>query len=308
MKTFSVLLFASIGASASELCHLSMMEAESGTEIADDCRKISIQIDNATNLVLPIDTNRAVHVGSDKTIESSDSRMLKKKKSTFISGESTDGSFNLYQAPSGAMAGSIIDLRKNTISQVKMSSSGKRYAKTRNMTSFPEERDSFELPTEISDANFGVETSTTTRNGSGDQGDILDIMVPWTKQAECWNAGFEDGVCDVDEDTKEMMEALIELAIEETNLAFTKSAINTQLNLVHMYRTNYVEKNRAENSLHDLRDGKKEGLENIHELRLEKGADLVQMIVGTPNWCGWAYLGPSKNKMFSVTRDDCATG
>ena len=133
-------------------------------------------------------------------------------------------------------------------------------------------------------------------------------MVPWTKQAECWNAGFDDGVCDVDEDTKEMMEALIELAIEETNLVFTKSAINTQLNLVHMYRTNYVEKNRAENSLHDLRDGKKEGLENIHELRLEKGADLVQMIVGTPRWCGWAYIGPRKDTMFSVTREDCATG
>ena len=64
------------------------------------------------------------------------------------------------------MAGSIIDLRKNTISQVKMSSSGKRYAKTRNMTAFPEERDSFELPTEISDANSGDDTSTITRNGS----------------------------------------------------------------------------------------------------------------------------------------------
>lgn len=251
----------------------------SGTAIPNDCQRISIQINNSTKLVLPIDINKAMSAGVDKAIGINDSRMLKKKKSTFISGESTDGSFNLYQAPSGAMAGSIIDLRENTISQVKMSSRGKRCAKTRNISSFPDERDSFELPTEISDANFVGDTSTIMRNGSGDEGDILDIMVPWTKQAECWNAGYEDEICDVDEDTEEMMEALIELAIKETNLAFTKSAINTQLNLVHMYRTNYVEKNRAENSLHDLRNGKKEGLENIHELRKEKGADLVQMIV-----------------------------
>ena len=83
MKTFSVLLFASIGASASEICHLSMMEAESGTEIADDCQRISIQIDNSTNLVLPIDTNRAMHIGFDKAVESSDGRMLKKKEVSF---------------------------------------------------------------------------------------------------------------------------------------------------------------------------------------------------------------------------------
>lgn len=52
-------------------------------------------------------------------------------------------------------------------------------------------------------------------------------------------------------------------------------------------------------------DGK---MDEAHTLREQYKADLVALIIDDPAYCGMAYLGPSKNYMFSVTAWNCATG
>jgi len=46
----------------------------------------------------------------------------------------------------------------------------------------------------------------------------------------------------------------------------------------------------------------------VHENREQYGADIVALIIDDPQYCGLAWLGPSKNLMYSVTAWDCATG
>jgi len=49
-------------------------------------------------------------------------------------------------------------------------------------------------------------------------------------------------------------------------------------------------------------------MDNVYALRTLYGADFVAMIIDYPQYCGIAYLGPSKSYMFSVTAWNCATG
>lgn len=143
-----------------------------------------------------------------------------------------------------------------------------------------------------------------------DAGTTLDIMVVWTLEAECLYSGLQE-VCTTSESTEDNMLGLIDLAIEESNTAFTLSGINTQLRLVHAYQhPDYVEKvvdtfSIAVDELQDAEDGE---LDDVHEKRALYGADLVAMIVGGGTYCGIAYLGPKLDSMFSVTHFSCATG
>jgi hypothetical protein len=75
-----------------------------------------------------------------------------------------------------------------------------------------------------------------------DLGGTLDIMVVWTKQAECKKSFLAQDCTTFTTTTENNMRGLIDLAIAETNTAYTASGINTQLRLVHAYREpNYVE-------------------------------------------------------------------
>jgi len=56
---------------------------------------------------------------------------------------------------------------------------------------------------------------------------------------------------------------------------------------------------------YDMRDGDVDG---VHEKREEYGADIVALIIDDPQYCGIAFLGPSKANMYSVTAWNCATG
>lgn len=100
------------------------------------------------------------------------------------------------------------------------------------------------------------------------------------------------------------MKLLIALAVSETNVAFQMSNVNTRLNLVHNSRHfRYGEQDQANSSLYYLQSNR-----NIRIKRRKYGADVVSMIVGTAGFCGWGYVGPQKNHMFSVTKWSCATG
>jgi len=87
-----------------------------------------------------------------------------------------------------------------------------------------------------------------------DCGTTINIMVLWTKQAECRSSGLHDQLCVTTSTTTTNMQNLITLALSESNIAFVESGINASLHLVHSYRTDYNERNS---------DGTSEALEYL---------------------------------------------
>ena len=94
-------------------------------------------------------------------------------------------------------------------------------------------------------------------------------------------------------------------------IAVTASGVATQLNLVHYYREpTYVEaRSDAFGSALTAISSSSDGvMDNVHTLRTQYAADIVAMIIDASDYCGLASMGPSPEKMFSVTKWSCATG
>lgn len=146
--------------------------------------------------------------------------------------------------------------------------------------------------TPMSDDNIDDIQSTTLRGYNqtkhrrqlfDDSGSTIDIMVVWTKAAECGNAGMNSG-CTLNANTENKMRGLIDLAVEETNTAFELSGVFTSLRLVHAYRDpNYVERGRGDfySYLEHVTDDGDGNMDSVHEKRALYGADAVQLMVCT---------------------------
>jgi hypothetical protein len=205
----------------------------------------------------------------------------------------------------------------------------------RKTEEFPDEIDPIEIPT--SSDFYGIDSETDPNlqkleaiNGGGtralrgssqenesrrlfdDSGGNLDVLVVWTKKAECANAGLTScALNDLTTDSELLMRARIDLAVEETNTAFALSGVTTLLRLVHAYReVNYVEASTdaflgALSAIQSTSDG---NMDDVHSKRTQYGADIVAMIIDDKVYCGIGYFGPSKAYMFSATRWSCATG
>jgi len=137
----------------------------------------------------------------------------------------------------------------------------------------------------------------------------IDVLVLYTANAECRNAGSDRG-CARNDTTQVAMLNRITLAVSETNVAYELSGINVNLNLVHVAFDTYVEAtsdaySQALRALHTKNDC---NLDQAHTLRTTYGADVVALIIDDAQYCGMAYLGPGIDSMFSVTAWNCATG
>jgi hypothetical protein len=114
-----------------------------------------------------------------------------------------------------------------------------------------------------------------------DSGANIDVLVVWTKDAECKNSGLPKG-CTLTAQTEANMRGLIDLAVTETNTAYTMSGILSSLRLVHAYRdSTYVEPTSFNTALSNLRSTSDGQLDNVHALRTLYGADMVQLIIST---------------------------
>lgn len=131
-----------------------------------------------------------------------------------------------------------------------------------------------------------------TRYQQGDDGSVIHIMVVYTKKA-----ANESGYID----------ALIQLAIDETNLSYEQSNVQTRLNLAHVHQVDYNE----QDILADLKhlsiqnDGY---MDEIHALRDQYCADIVVMLESSNSYCGVSYLNPDADFAFCVVSVKCATG
>lgn len=130
----------------------------------------------------------------------------------------------------------------------------------------------------------------------------IDVMVVYTTQAKNGQGGTS------------AMQSLINLAVTETNQAYTNSGVNQRLVLVHSEEmTGYTEPSSFSTMLNDLtgtNDGK---LDNVHSLRDQYGADCVSMLVNGSQYCGIAWLMTNvshsfQSNAFSVVARTCATG
>lgn len=253
----------------------------------------------------------------------------------FWAGEdSSDGSiFNFVQNDDGSMAGSMVDLTNHNVVQFHYQND--TYIATITASSdFPLEAHPAHPPklphssiftrklhnqhgsvrnvtvphkiqrikTNTSTASFSL--SSSSRRLYDDSGGNLDVMVLWTKAAECKAFGLETK-CKVTAASRANMKALVALAIEETNAAYAASGVNTELLLVHSKRhPSYVESSLGD-SLTDLYYNQ---VSNVHEDREAYGADIVSLMIDDSNYCGRAYIGPADYLMFSVVSWNCATG
>jgi hypothetical protein len=169
---------------------------------------------------------------------------------------------------------------------------------------------------------FGAPSSPTLRGTAGrihdnralsdDLGGTLDVMVVWTAWAECRQSNKDQG-CGLTAATEQNMRDLIDLAIEETNDAYTASGVLTSLRLVHAYRDEtYVETDSSGTILRSLTYTSDGELDDVHTKRTQYGADLVVMILDMSGSCGraWTRQGSavSRGSMFSLVDYNCATG
>ena len=138
-----------------------------------------------------------------------------------------------------------------------------------------------------------------------DTGGNLDVMIVWTRAAECEEAGLRAG-CTVSSRTHENMKQMTRLAINAANTAFQSSGVQTSLHIAHSYRhPTYVEASSANTNL-DLLRGTRDGhMDDVHAKRSQHGADIVALIVKKYDSCGLAPIGPSKARMFSITSVQC---
>ena len=169
-----------------------------------------------------------------------------------------------------------------------------------------------------------------------DSGANIDVMVVWTKQAECQVSKLSS-TCTLTTATESNIRGLIDLAVAETNTAFQLSGILSSLRLVHAYRDPvYVEPTTTAYSvaLTDLRGSTDGKLDDVHAKRTLYGADMVQMLISTLFWsnvhkislrhyfandklssfvgngqsCGRAYKSSNREYAFAVVSSSCATG
>lgn len=223
----------------------------------------------------------------------------------YIFSETSDGSsLNLIQTLDGAVLGSIVE--NGSVIQIRTDAENNPFVQVRN--EFPPDA---ELPPEaelvLMQANSSDLKDAPDRSLLG-LGEIRDrkvlvpppasrdlnvisnigVMVVWTKRAECHNSN-QNSNCVITSATTNNMRALMNLAVEETNTAFSLSGVNARLNLVHSYLdTSYVEdsNNAFWIGLQDVtydNDGK---LDDVHDLREQYGADVVVFIISDSKYCG----------------------
>lgn len=148
---------------------------------------------------------------------------------------------------------------------------------------------------------------------SGDR-TFIDVLVPYTKRAVCQLAlSTSTTRCVMTPSRLAAMEARIDLAMYESNVALANSGIPGRFRLAHAFlvdedfdevgmKYSDIIRNAAYSS-----DGV---IDEIPEMREEHGADVVALIVDNPLTCGLAYGGKpvAREWAFSVVNVMCMVG
>ncbi len=122
-----------------------------------------------------------------------------------------------------------------------------------------------------------------TSADDGTQFDLLVVFTPAARQA----AGGPNGIT-----------SLIQLGVNEANLAYQNSGIIPRLRLVHTAEVSYVESGNIGTDLGRLQNPADGIMDEVHQLRDTYAADFVKIIVEAA--CGVAYLMGGNDPGFQV--------
>lgn len=227
---------------------------------------------------------------------------------TFLTGEDANGNFvGIVKRNDGKMVGSMVDVENNEIVQITYDDDGKMHALVKSVDEFPPEGhadmedmdqvNSFQKPfnperfLHSSYSTFQFSSSNMTdsisRNTAESENTIIDVLVAWTRKAECSQSG-KSADCSVNDKTKEKMEDLIDLAVLETNQAYQNSGVSITLELAHAYRSSITEasSDAFSKALSGIRND-----EEAKSLREQYAADVVALIIQDVQYCGLGYIG-----------------
>lgn len=201
-------------------------------------------------------------------------------------GESGFDSFNLIQGSKrGVAAGSF--LFDDVVYQMFTDEDGNLNVTGTPSNEFPPEEEIALPDGVIVDEPDEEDLRRNLRSGDGrelQEAVTLDILVLWTPKSECHLSNKSSG-CTRNADTEARMQAMIELAVQETNVAYVESGAFAKLRLVHSTVTNYNERGFSSALEHLQRKGDGR-LDDAHELRTIYGADIVALIISDSEYCG----------------------
>jgi hypothetical protein len=123
---------------------------------------------------------------------------------------------------------------------------------------------------------------------------VITLLVAYTKQAARFYGDIESD--------------LIALAIEDANQSFRSSGLgNVQLDLVHAYEADYVERGSHFNHVFSFADKGDGVMDEVHARRDAYRADVAVLIVDDPMGCGLAaQIRAPDNRAFAVVDQGCA--
>ena len=154
---------------------------------------------------------------------------------------------------------------------------------------------SHEIKSSIEKKHLGASTPQTSNT-------VIDVLVVYSTAAKNAVGGSS------------AMTSKINLAISESNSAYSSSFVNQELSLVHKAEmVGYTEPSSFSQILYDLTDQNDGDMDNVHALRDQYDADMVAMICRNSQYCGIAWLMTNvsvgfASNAFSVTNYSCATG
>jgi len=205
---------------------------------------------------------------------------------------------------SDAFAASVTCQDTGTVYSIGMDDIGAMMVMERNQEHYGEELESpdddilineralLDARLAVAEASYQEESRMHDTDHRNLQSMVFDVLVLYTRNAECRNANMTRG-CTRSSQSEAAMRDLINLAVTETNTAFAMSFASPVLNLLHVAYDPYIEDsvshitNRALASLQGKDDNK---LDNAHYLRELYGADIVVLILDDPLSCGSAYV------------------
>ena len=140
-----------------------------------------------------------------------------------------------------------------------------------------------------------VSSAFDAKTPAADDGSIIDVMVVYTQKARSAVGGTA------------AMQALIDLAVEETNQAYANSLVMSRTRLVHTAEVDYHETNTF-SSLYALEYTSDGEMDEVHALRDTHAADLVSLFIDGGDFCGAGWFGPNEKRAFTVVKANCAAG
>ena len=253
-----------------------------------DLTNFSLSCVESTNITVSFE-NKKTLFQMDKRPKSTKSTKSK-MENVFLSGEEENGSsINLLRKPDGQIIGSMTDVIEGTVTQLKVDMDGINSVEIIPSSDFPPEADAVVelVPNkEAPPQRFLFDTlkiPNVTRRVNIASMITIDVLVLWTKNAECKYA-TEDRSCTRNNGTKEQMVALIELAIFETNTAYEKSGVNLKLELAHSELVDSINEPAEDAFYATLSNLRSDPA--VQQKRASYGADIVALIIDDSQYCG----------------------